>query len=105
MLIIENDEAFFRRNPTRQARIRRASQNEMTGEFSQVKPHGKDQRRIIAWKVPFNVPAPYKGWAGRVIRIPFVQEPTEEIEDNDRTVMRLIEELMSEASKEYGLQQ
>lgn len=105
MLIIENDEAFFRRNPTRQARIRRATKNEMTGEFSQVKPHSSEQRRIIAWKVPHNVQAPYKGWAGRVIRIPFVQEPSEEIADTDLVVMRLIEELMGEAAKEHGMRQ
>jgi hypothetical protein len=103
MLILESDEAFFQRNPRRQIRIRRASKNEMDREFAQVTPHTEHQRRIIAWRVPHNVPAPFAGYRGRVMRIPFVQEIGEEIDDTDRALMPILEDLMNEASKEYGL--
>lgn len=103
MLLIESDAAFFRRHPTRQARIRHANRGEMDREFKSLGVFPDSWRRMLVWKVPGGIGAPFAHYAGKTIPIPFVLKPGEEYEDNDRVLMPLIEELMNEAAKEYGM--
>ena len=42
-------------------------------------------------------------YAGKIIRIPFVLATRENIEDNDKVLMPLIEKMMEEANEFYGL--
>ena len=76
---------------------------EMDQEFRSLDPHSYLQRRIIVWKVPDFIRAPYMAYAGKIIRIPFVLAVRENIEDNDKVLMPLIEKMMEEANQVYGL--
>lgn len=103
MLLVENDNAFFRRNRNRQIRIRRPHKGEMNREFLSLGVFPDDWRRMIVWKVPNNVRAPFSQHAGQLIRIPYVKRPEEEIDDTDKRLMPLLEELMQDANREQGI--
>lgn len=103
MLLVENDNAFFRRNPRRQIRLRLPHKGEMNREFMSLGIHSESQRRMLVWKVPGSIRAPYSEWAGRLMKIPYIMQPNEELEDSDKILMPLLDELMDEASKDYGL--
>lgn len=103
MLLLESDEAFFKRHRNRQVRIRRCHQNEMNREFHSLGLHDERNRRMIVWKVPGNIRPPYSHYADQLMKIPYLKDPNDVIEDTDNAVMPLLEQLMEEANKEYGL--
>ena len=101
--LIDNDETFFKDHPGRQVRIRSALGDESSSEFSSLGSHERSRRRIIAWKVPKDVRAPFNIWAGRVLKIPFLVVFDEEIRDDDETLLPMLNDLMIDAAKSQGI--
>lgn len=103
MLVIDNDEAFFSDHPGRQARIRNPIGDEQGAQFMTLGEHKRDRRRIIAWKVPQKIRAPYREWAGKVVRIPFLAFADEEIGDTDEVLLPILKQIMLDAAKAQGI--
>ena len=92
-----SDEAFFRDHPERQIRIRLPrSADEFRHEFTTLGDHAYYRRRIIAARgfIPFGP---------KVIHIPFLAFADETIEDRDEVLLPILNEMMSNAAKDYGL--
>lgn len=92
-----SDEAFFRDHRDRNFRIRLPKhQNEFAHEFSTLGDHEYHRRRIIACRgfIPFGP---------RVMAIPFLAFADEEIADNDQTLQPIVDEMMQDAAKDYGI--
>ncbi len=100
------DIQFFNDHPDRKARIRlpqkqthidkqRAvrylSEQEMA--FRQLGPHDVKRRRIIVYRVPSDHPT----HAHHLMQIPFLLFADETIEDDDKTLLPIIHQLMMEA--------
>ena len=107
--VTDVDAQFFAAHPGRRARIRlpggpspytdkqRAvrylSESEM--EFRSLGPHDKSRRRIIAYRLPADHPqAP-----NHVLKIPFLAFADETIEDNDATLLPIVDQIMKDAAK------
>lgn len=99
MMIIDTDEQFFRQHTDRQARIRQVHGDESNAEFLSLGPHDRARRRIICWKVPRGS----KLAVGKIVKIPFLAFADEAIEDDDRTLLPMIHELMMDAAQGYGM--
>lgn len=99
----EPDELFFHRFPQRQYRIRLPFGKESESEFQTLGPHDTERRRIIAWKVPTNIRAPYVTWASKVVRVPFLAFSDEEIADNDEILGPILNDIMTNAAADHGM--
>lgn len=93
-----DDATWFRSFPLRQARIREPIGREAESEFETLGPHDRKRRRIIVWRAPADSPMP-----GRLIPLPFLLFADETVENEDRFLMPVIAEMMSNAAKEYGM--
>ena len=92
-----SDEAFFQEHRDRNFRIRLPTgPNEFRYEFSTLGDHAYDRRRIIACRgfIPFGP---------KVMAIPFLAFADETIEDNDETLKPIVDEMMHDAAKGYGI--
>lgn len=84
------DWQWFLANPTRKARIRQPDTGEAEAEFRTLGPHSKDRRRILIWRIPNDAPM----MAGQLVPIPFLAFADEEIANEDRVLLPIINEIM-----------
>ena len=92
-----SDEAFFQEHRDRNFRIRLPTgPNEFRYEFSTLGDHAYDRRLIIACRgmIPFGP---------RVMQIPFLAFADETIEDDDKTLQPIVDQMMRDAAKGYGI--
>jgi hypothetical protein len=93
----KDDLHFFQDHPDRKARIRAPEGKENIGEFWILGPHDAARRRFLLWRVPDGHPMkrayPY-------LKIPFLAFADETIEDEDRVLLPLIDQIMRDARKE-----
>lgn len=96
---IEDDRAWFERNPDRQTHIREARRGECEKEFRTLGPHQVSRRRMLIWKVPKGMPFP-----GRLLPVPFLAFADETIDDTDEHGLKLLEDIMQGAAQRYGVE-
>lgn len=94
------DEQFFRDHRDRRYRIRSSEVGESEGEFRSLGPHREDRRRVIAVRARGRLAARY---GVRVMCIPFLLFADETVEDRDDVLAPIVEEIMRDAAKGYGL--
>lgn len=99
IILPNSDEAFFAQHPDRKARIRKLLfVDEFEAEFRTLRGHAYDRRRIIALRVQ---PGPLRGQP--IICIPFLLFADETIADDDKTLLPIVDEMMRDAAKSYGM--
>ena len=106
---MDQDQQFFLEHPARRAHIRmpggptihRDQQRavryltECELEFRSLGPHDKSRRRIIAYRRPADHPqAP-----NHIIKIPFLAFSDETIADDDHTLLPIVHNIMTDASR------
>jgi len=106
---VSTDAQFFADHPTRRAHIRmpggptiqrdqqRAVRylSECELEFRSLGSHDKSRRRIIAYRLlPDHPQAP-----NHIMKIPFLAFADETIEDNDATLLPIVDGIMKQAAK------
>lgn len=102
----ESDAKFFVDNPTRQAHIRMPSRvlrvnkqraagyvGECEAEFLSLGAHKRADRRILIWRVPETNPH-YDVDKRPLMKIPFIAEPDEVLEDTDDVLLPLLHSIM-----------
>ena len=92
-----SDEAFFADHRDRNFRIRLPkNEREFAVEFSTLGEHAYNRRRIIACRgfIP---------WGPKVMHIPFLAFGDETIEDRDDIIKPVVDEMMRDAAKGYGI--
>lgn len=92
-----SDEAWFRDHEDRAFHIRRPkASTEFQYEFQSLGDHAYDRRRIIACRgfIPFGP---------RIIQIPFLAFADETIEDRDDILRPIVDDMMKDAAKGYGI--
>jgi hypothetical protein len=99
LVLLDNDEQFFRQHPDRQSRIRKSFGDENESEFMTLGMHDRNRRRIIACKVPENA----RTSPGKILKISFLTFGDESIRDDDETLLPIINELVMDAAKEHGI--
>lgn len=100
---MDQDQQFFAQHPDRRARIRlpvrephidrqRAvrylSESEL--QFRSLGSHDLKRRRIIVYRTPADHPS----HPNHLLKIPFLVFADETVEDNDRTLLPIVHELM-----------
>lgn len=103
------DEEFFATFPDRQARIRKPDLvqhkdkqrsvrylDECELEFRSLDGHDRNRRRIIVWRVPPGNPY-FDPMAQKLLKVPFLAFADETIEDNDATLLPILEQIMQDA--------
>lgn len=96
-----SDEAFFREHPYRRFHIRKPLfDKEFDVQFWSLGDHDQDRRRVIAVRVSPHAMAS-KGQP--IIQIPFLAFADEEIADDDKTLKPIVDEMMADAAKSYGM--
>ena len=100
IVLPNGDEAFFSEHPSRRVRIRKPLfTDESEREFRSLGDHDYDRRRIIALRV---MPGPLlPGFP--IIRIPFLLFADETVADDDTTLLPIVDEMMGDAAKHYGM--
>lgn len=71
-------------------------------EFMTLGEHKRDRRRILLWRVPEGHPG-YDPDAVRILKIPFLLFADETVEDNDATLLPIIQGIMEDAARKYGM--
>ncbi len=102
------DIQFFKDHSDRKARIRLPQKqthidkqravrylDEQELAFRQLGPHDVKRRRIIVYRVPSDHPT----HANYLMQIPFLLFADETIEDDDKTLLPIIHQLMMEAAQ------
>ena len=91
---IDTDLHWFEQHPDRSAHIRNAVGRESIGEFWQLGPHDASRRRFLLWRVPDGHPMKRQY---PFLKIPFLAFADETIEDDDKTLLPLIDQIMKDA--------
>jgi hypothetical protein len=92
----KEDMQFFSDHPDRKSHIRKSEGKECIGEFWSLGPHSSDRRRILLWRVPNGHPLKDRF---PVLKIPFLAFADESIEDDDKILLPMIDEIMQNARK------
>lgn len=106
--MIDPDARWFMDRPDRRARIRLPEKqphidkqravrylDESELQFRSLGPHNVGRRRIIAYRLPADHPqAP-----NHILKIPFLAFADETIEDNDATLLPIVDGIMKQAAK------
>ena len=91
------DIQFFSQHRDRKAHIRSPDGKEAIGEFWSLGPHDASRRRFLLWRVPDGHPMkrtfPF-------LKIPFLAFTDETMEDDDKVLLPLIDEIMRDAAKQ-----
>ena len=88
------DLQFFSDHPDRKSRIRKAEDGENRGEFWTLGPHDSSRRRMLLWRVPDGHPMKRQY---PFLKVPFLAFADETIEDDDKTLLPLIDQIMKDA--------
>ena len=91
-----SDKNFFKDHPDRHAHIRLPFDSECAGEFWQLGDHQRTRRRILLWRVPRDNPY-YDKMKEPILKIPFLAFADETIEDDDKTLLPILHEIMAVA--------
>ncbi len=97
-----SDAGFFADHPDRHAYLRRAYDEECKGEFWALGEHDPKRRRIILWRVPEGNPHYEKlskeQGGTPLLKIPFLAFADETIENDDKTLLPIVQNIMMEAA-------
>jgi|HubBroStandDraft_2_1064218.scaffolds.fasta_scaffold00003_79 hypothetical protein len=96
--IDKQDASFFLAHPDRRSHIRKPFGDEMKGEFWSLGDHEPARRRVILWRVPPGNPA-FDPARPVICKLGMLAYADETIEDDDGTLLPVVEELMQEARK------
>lgn len=99
-MLLDQDVMFFATHPDRQITIREPRSGEKEEDFVKLGFHILSRRRILVWKVPKGA----KIGAGEILRIPFLKYADEEISDRDSVLLPILNEIMQDAAKDYGME-
>jgi hypothetical protein len=92
--ILTNDDVqWFQDHPDRNARIRVPAFAEFMAEWQQLGMHHMSRRRVLVWRVPKKNPKRHLVPDG-LMRIPFLPFADESIEDDDKTILTILDDLM-----------
>lgn len=97
---INRDNIWFIEHPDRKAHIRLPEDREMQKEFWTLGPHDFRRRRVLLWRVPTGHPMKQRF---PVLQIPFLAFADETIEDDDKVLLPLIDQIMKDAAKSQGM--
>jgi hypothetical protein len=84
---VNDDVLWFRQQPKRQCRIRQP-----------LGMHDATRRRVLVWRVPKNNPMRGAVPDG-LMRIPFLAEADETIENDDKVLLQILDGLMKAAAE------
>jgi hypothetical protein len=101
--LADPDMIWFVQHRDRTFHIRNAFGDEHEAEFDTLGPHQRERRKIILWKVPHNVALQFRSFAGKILKTPFLAFADEEIRDDDETLGPILNGIMEEAAKSYGM--
>ena len=74
-----------------------AYMDESEREFRTLGPHDKGRRRILLWRVPADNPY-QKVKPNQILKIPMLAFSDESIEDDDATLLPILDTIMREAA-------
>lgn len=107
-----DDKEFFSKFPLRETRIRQPGRvlakskqravayvGEFESEFRSMAPHQLAQRRVLVWRIPHNHPA-YDPDKPQLMPIPMLAGVDETIPDEDRILLPLLHQLMTETANQ-----
>ena len=72
--------------------------DESEGEFFSLGDHNKDRRRILLWKVPKDNVF-YDPRKPHILKIPFLLNSDETVEDRDDILLPILNEIMMDAAR------
>ena len=72
--------------------------DECQGEFWSLGDHNKDRRRILLWKVPKDNVF-YDPRKPQILKIPFLLNSDETVEDRDDILLPILQEIMMDAAR------
>lgn len=98
LAVVDPDGVFFAQHPDRNLHVRKAHKQEFSGEFFSLGDHDMDRRMVLCWRVPAG-----REFHGKVIRIPFLAFADETIADTDEVLRPMLDALMKDAAKKYGM--
>jgi hypothetical protein len=93
---MNDDTLYFRQRPKRETRIRSPAPGEFEHAWRMLGMHNDDRRRVLVWRVPKNNPGRNTVPDG-LMRIPFLANADETIEDDDRVLLPIMDDLMRAA--------
>jgi len=107
----DSDAQWFSSYPNRQSHIRKPTMiletnsqrgtryvDECAGEFFSLGDHNKDRRRILLWKVPKDNIF-YDPRKPQILKIPFLLNSDETVEDRDDILLPILQEIMMDAAR------
>jgi hypothetical protein len=94
----DDDVIWFRQRARRDYRIRVPAQGEFACAWIMLGMHNQDRRRVLVWRVPKNNPG-RKMIPDGLMRVPFLAEADESIEDDDFVLKRLMARMMKDAAE------
>ena len=97
-LVGNDDPAWFKQQPRRQTRVRAPSKGEFNSAWQALGMHNHDRRRVLVWRVPKDNPG-RKLVPDGLMRIPFLAEADETIENDDRVLLPFLAYLMRGATE------
>lgn len=100
----DTDAQFFAAHPDRKLRIREPVGRESEKEFLSLGQHQKHRRRIIVCRVASGMPTIMANmFCVDFMRIPFLLFADETVEDRDDILAPILNEIMGNAAKDYGM--
>jgi hypothetical protein len=96
---LDTDELFFKEHPSRRTRIRLPVRGEQDAAFRSLGDHAVDRRRMLIMKVPMDSTLS----PGSILRLPMLLFSDESVADNDEILLPIINELMGNAARQYGI--
>ena len=90
---MNDDITWFKDHRDRNARIRVPALGEFTMEWMKLGMHHESRRRVLVWRVPKKNPMRHLVPDG-LMRIPFLPFADESIEDDDKTILAILDDLM-----------
>ena len=95
---VNDDVLWFRQQPKRQCRIRQPALGEFGTAWQALGMHDATRRRVLVWRVPKNNPMRGAVPDG-LMRIPFLAEADETIENDDKVLLQILDGLMKAAAE------
>jgi hypothetical protein len=99
---MNSDVIWFRLHRDRDYHIREPFAGEQQAAWRILGDHELSRRRIIIWRVPKNNPGRHVIPDG-LMRVPFLAFADESIEDDDKTLKRIMDGIMQSASEQTAV--
>ena len=94
---MNDDPIYFKQRPKRQTRIRTPTSGEFSHAWTMLGMHDHSRRRVLVWVVPKDNPGRSQIPDG-LMRIPFLLNADESVEDDDRVLLPILADLMKAAA-------